>query len=257
MISLKKEKDLDHLRVAGQLVADVLILMEELVCPGVDTLTLDRKAEEMIRDAGGEPAFKGYRVPGIPTAFPGTLCVSINEEIVHGIPSESRLLKEGDIVSIDVGTKVNGYFGDAARTFPVGEVADEWRKLLDVTRLSLESAIDAARDGNTVGDIGHAVEQIVAPYGFGIVRDYAGHGIGARLHEPPQIPNYGVPGSGITLKKGMTIAIEPMIMLGAEKVKTLSDRWTVVTADGSPAAHFEKSIAITEGEPEILTPWDA
>lgn len=256
MISIKNDKDISHLRKAGRIVADVLMLMKDIIRPGIDTLSLDRRAEELIRATGGIPAFKGYKVPGIPLPFPGTLCVSINSEIVHGIPSSARILKEGDIVSVDVGALLDGYYGDAAYTYPVGKVSSERAKLMDVTRESLQRAVSVAREGMTLGDIGHAVESFAVPGGYGIVRDYAGHGIGKNLHEPPQVPNFGVPGRGITLKKGMALAIEPMIMAGSEAVRTLKDKWTVVTVDGSDAAHFEKTIVVTDGEPEVVTPWD-
>jgi len=256
MISIKNDKDISHLRRAGRVVADVLMLMKDIVRPGVDTLTLDRRAEDYIASSGGVPAFKGYRIPGIPKAFPGTLCVSINNEIVHGIPSSDRILQEGDIVSVDVGVLLEGYYGDAAYTFPVGKVEPERTALMEVTRECLQRAVVAARNGSTLGDIGHAVESYAVPRGYGIVRNYAGHGIGKNLHEPPQIPNFGTPGSGITLKCGMALAIEPMIMSGSEAVRTLKDKWTVVTADGSDAAHFEKTIIVTEDGPEVVTPWE-
>ncbi len=256
MISLKTGKDVSSMKAAGKIVVDVIEYMKELVTPGVDTLTLDEKARELIAGAKAKPAFLGYKVPGVPRPFPGALCVSVNEEIVHGIPSREKILEEGDIVSIDVGVLFQGYYGDAAYTYGVGQISDERRRLLEVTRESLERAISAAMPGNTIGDIGHAVESFATSKGYGLVRDYAGHGIGRRLHEPPQVPNYGQPGQGITLKTGMTIAIEPMIMSGGEEVETLSDLWTVVTSDRSDAAHFEKSILVTEEEPEILTPWE-
>ncbi len=255
MISLKNETDLVHLRKAGKIVADVLMMIGDIVRPGLDTLTLDERAEEYILSSGGKPAFKGYRVPGIPRPFPGTLCVSVNEEIVHGIPARERRLEEGDIVSVDVGVCIEGYYGDAAYTYPVGDISPERADLVDVTRESLQRAIQAARQGATLGDIGFSVESYVIPRGYGIVRDYAGHGIGRNLHEPPQVPNYGSPGRGVTLKSGMTLAIEPMIMSGSERVCTLEDKWTVVTADGSDAAHFEKTIVVTGGDPEVITPW--
>lgn len=256
MISLKTGKDVSAMRAAGKIVADVLEYMKELAEPGVDTLTLDERARELIEKSEAKPAFLGYKVPGVPRPFPGALCVSINEEVVHGIPNRKRLLQEGDIVSIDVGVLFGGYYGDAAYTYAVGHVGEERRRLLEVTRKSLDLAIDAAVSGNTIGDIGHAVESFAVPEGYGIVRNYAGHGIGRRLHEPPQVPNFGKPGQGITLKAGMTIAIEPMIMSGNEEVETLPDLWTVVTSDRSDAAHFEKTVLVTEDAPEILTPWE-
>ncbi len=255
MITLKKEKELLLMRKAGQIVADVLDALAEAIRPGVSTAAIDKVAEDIILKEGAIPAFKGYRVPGIPIAFPGTVCASVNEEVVHGIPDPDRILEEGDIISIDVGASYSGYFGDAACTYPVGEVSGLRRRLIDATRESLEKAVKAAMAGNTLGDIGHAVESFITAQGFGLVRDYAGHGIGAHLHEPPQVPNYGRRGRGITLKPGMTLAIEPMVMAGAEEVEVGPDRWVVKTADGSDAAHFEKTVLIRDGQPEILTPW--
>lgn len=255
MITLKKEKELLLMRKAGQIVADVLDALAEAIRPGVSTAAIDKVAEDIILKEGAIPAFKGYRVPGIPIAFPGTVCASVNEEVVHGIPDPDRILEEGDIISIDVGASYSGYFGDAACTYPVGEVSGLRRRLIDATRESLEKAVKAATAGNTLGDIGHAVESFITAQGFGLVRDYAGHGIGAHLHEPPQVPNYGRRGRGITLKPGMTLAIEPMVMAGAEEVEVGPDRWVVKTADGSDAAHFEKTVLIRDGQPEILTPW--
>ncbi len=255
MITLKREADLVYMRKAGKIVADVLDMIAAMIRPGISTGHIDDAAEELIRAGGATPAFKGYRVPGIPVPFPSAVCASINEEIVHGFPSKDRILKEGDILSIDVGTCYSGYYGDAAFTYPVGSVSPERKKLLAVTRESLEKAIEQARSGNTLGDIGYAVESWVAPHGYGLVRDYSGHGIGTHLHEPPQIPNYGRPGRGITLKPGMTLAIEPMVMAGGEDVEVGEDNWIVFTADRSDAAHFERTVLIRDGEPEILTPW--
>ena len=255
MITLKRESDLLHMRKAGKIVADVLDMIAAMVRPGISTGDIDEAAEKLIRSAGATPAFKGYRVPGIPSPFPSAVCASINEEIVHGFPSKERILAEGDILSIDVGTCYAGYYGDAAYTYPVGTVSSERKKLLEVTRESLGKAIESARAGNTLGDIGHAVESWVTPRGYGLVRDYSGHGIGTHLHEPPQIPNYGRPGRGITLKPGMTLAIEPMVMAGKEDVEVGEDQWIVITADRSDAAHFERTVLIRDGEPEILTPW--
>ncbi|MFA7621102.1 MAG: type I methionyl aminopeptidase [Aminobacteriaceae bacterium] len=255
MITLKTEREIQLMRKAGEIVADVLDMLSDIIRPGLSTEEIDSAAEGLIRRAGAVPAFKGYRVPGIRRPFPGAVCASINSEIVHGIPSRKRLLQEGDIISIDVGVCFSGYYGDAACTYPVGAVSPERESLLSVTRQSLEDGIKAARAGNTLGDVGHAVERCILPHGYGIVRDYSGHGIGKRLHEPPQIPNYGDPGRGITLMAGMTLAIEPMVMSGAEDVFTGSDQWVVKTVDGSDAAHFEKSILVQDGDPEILTPW--
>ena len=255
MITLKKEKDLQYMRKAGQIVADVLDLIAEIVRPGITTAYIDKAAEDLISREGATPAFKGYRVPGIPIAFPGAVCASINNEIDHGIPYQDRYLEEGDIISIDVGTCYGGYYGDAACTYPVGRISRERQRLIDVTLESLNRAIAEAKDGNTIGDIGHAVESYVIGNGFGLVRDYTGHGLGMHLHEPPQVPNFGHPGRGVTLKAGMTIAIEPMVMSGAEDTIVGSDRWVVLTADGSDAAHFERSVLITKDGAEVLTPW--
>lgn len=256
MITIKNEQEIESLRKAGKIVADVLHLVRDIIRPGLDTLTLDAEAEKLIIASGAHPAFKGYTVPGTPVPFPGTLCISINDEVVHGKPDRDRILEEGDVVSIDVGARFEGFYGDAACTFPVGAISSEREALLRVTRECLERALSVARDGATLGDIGHAVESWAVPRGYGVVREYAGHGIGRKLHEAPQIPNYGTPGKGITLKKGMSLAIEPMIMTGKEAVRTLKDGWTVVTADGSDAAHFEKTIVITGDGPEVITPWD-
>ena len=227
-----------------------------MVRPGVDTYTLDQAAEALVLKENARPAFKGYKVPWVSVPFPGTICASVNDEIVHGIPSRERVLQDGDIISIDTGVSYNGFFGDAACTFAVGKISEDRQRLLDITLESLHRGVNAVKAGATLGDIGHAIESIVIPSGFGLVRDYAGHGIGRRLHEAPQVPNYGTAGSGITLKAGMTFCIEPMVMSGSEEVKNLSDNWTVVTADGSDAAHFEHSILVTPDGAEILTPWE-
>ena len=257
MIKLKTPEELKLMRIAGRVTAEVLDIMREAVRPGISTGELDRLAEEHIRRNNGIPAFKNYRPMASMTPFPGTICASINEEVVHGIPQFSRILQEGDIISIDVGAYVNGWCGDAACTYPVGEISPERRRLLKVTEESLNRAISQAIPGNTLGDIGNAVESYLKPLGYGIVRDYTGHGIGSKMHEAPQIPNYGRAGQGMTLKAGMTIAIEPMIMSGREKVKTGSNGWTVSTVDRSDAAHFERSIAVLDDGPEILTKWQS
>jgi len=256
MITFKSDRDLEKMRHAGRIVADILRLMRDMVRPGVDTYTLDQAAEALVMKENARPAFKGYRVPWVSIPFPGTICASVNDEIVHGIPSKERVLQDGDIISIDTGVSYNGFFGDAACTFAVGKISEDRQRLLDITLESLHRGVNAVKAGATLGDIGHAIESIVIPSGFGLVRDYAGHGIGRRLHEAPQVPNYGTAGSGITLKAGMTFCIEPMVMSGSEEVKNLSDNWTVVTADGSDAAHFEHSILVTPDGAEILTPWE-
>jgi len=256
MITFKSDRDLEKMRHAGRIVADILRLMKDMVRPGVDTYTLDLAAEALVMKENARPAFKGYRVPWVSTPFPGTICASVNDEIVHGIPSKERVLQDGDIISIDTGVSYSGFFGDAACTFAVGEISEDRQRLLDITLESLHRGVNAVRAGATLGDIGHAIESLVIPSGFGLVRDYAGHGIGRRLHEAPQVPNYGRPGNGITLKAGMTFCVEPMVMSGSEEVKNLSDNWTVVTADGSDAAHFEHSLLVTADGVEILTPWE-
>lgn len=256
MITFKSDRDLEKMRHAGRIVADILKLMRDMVRPGIDTLTLDEAAENLTIKEGAKPAFKGFKVPWVPVPFPGTICASINNEIVHGIPSRTRILEEGDIISIDTGASIDGYFGDAACTFAVGKISDDRQRLLDITLKSLHSGIAAVKPGATIGDIGHAVESVVIPAGFGLVRDYAGHGIGRKLHEAPQVPNYGDPGSGVTLRAGMTFCVEPMVMSGSEEVKSLLDQWTVVTADGGDAAHFEHSLLVTDNGVEILTPWE-
>ena len=256
MITLKKPAEIDRMKRAGMVVADILKKMREMIAPGVDTLSLDRAAEELIAKANAKASFKGYRVPGIAAAFPGSICVSINDEVVHGIPSANRLLAEGDIVSIDVGAIVEGYHGDAACTYPVGAVGESRAALLETTYRALCIGIEQVRPGRTIGDIGHAVEEWVLARKCGLVRDYAGHGIGRKLHEAPQVPNHGRAGTGMTMKSGMTFCVEPMVMNGAEQVRSLKDGWTVVTADGSDAAHFEHTLHVTDDGVEILTPWE-
>jgi len=246
MIELKNANRLDRMRIAGRIVGETLALMRELARPGITTLELDRKAEEYIRAQGAIPAFKGYN------GFPATLCTSVNEQVVHGIPC-LRYLESGDIISIDCGAVIDGYFGDAALTLPIGEVGEDLQKLLRVTEESLLLGIEQARLGNRLYDISHAVQGHVETNGFSVVRDYVGHGIGRAMHEDPQIPNFGKPGRGPRLEIGMALAIEPMVNMGTYEVQTLKDHWTVVTKDCRPSAHFEHTIAITENGPEILT----
>ena len=235
------------MRRSGRIVRQVLDMLREMVAPGVTTMDLERAADKMIRNLGAKPAFKGYY------DYPCVLCTSINQEIVHGIPNERRVLKSGDIVSIDCGTVLDGYYGDAAITVPVGQLAPEVTKLLEVTEASLYRAIAAARVANTVGDVGAAVQQLVEENGFSVVREFVGHGIGTRLHEDPQVPNYGVPGHGPKLREGMVLAIEPMVNAGKPGVVLLDDKWTAVSEDGSCSAHFEHCVAITSNGPDILT----
>ena len=235
------------MREAGQVLVAAVRLCREMAKPGVSTLEIDQEVETVIRKAGARPAFKGYR------GFPATVCASINDEVVHGIPAAHRRLKEGDIVGLDLGAIVDGYYADAAITLPVGEVTPEVQRLLDVTRESLELAIARTRPGNRLGDISDAVQRHVEAAGFGVVRAFVGHGIGRELHEDPQIPNFGEPGKGPLLRPGMVLAIEPMVTMGSWEVKILDDGWTAVTRDGSLAAHFEHTIAVTEHGPEVLT----
>lgn len=251
MIVRKSKADIEKMRLAGQIVADVHRELRDVLKPGMNTLELDRLAEARIRKAGAIPTFKGY--PGHTTPFPASLCISINEEVVHGIPSANRILHEGDIISIDCGATLDGYVGDSACTLIVGSATDEVRLLVERTRESLYKGIAASMPDNRVGDIGHAVESHVRPFGYGVVEDYCGHGVGRRLHEEPQVPNYGIPGTGKRLKAGWCIAIEPMVNLGTHETIELDDKWTVITADRKPSAHWEHSIAITEAGPLILT----
>lgn len=238
------------MRLAGQVVADVHKELFDTVRAGMTTRQLDEMAEKRIRAAGASPTFKGYRVGR--EVFPASLCISINHEIVHGIPSD-RVIEEGDVVSVDCGATLNGYIGDSAITIVVGSHPEEVDLLLERTRTSLYKAIGVSIEGNRIGDIGDAVETYIRPFGYGIVEDFCGHGVGRRLHEEPQVPNYGVPRTGRRLKNGMTIAIEPMVNLGTHETVMLEDGWTVITADGSVSAHWEHSIAITEEGPLILT----
>jgi methionyl aminopeptidase len=235
------------MREAGRIVCEVLDVLERAVAPGISTAELDRLAYDETVKRKAKPAFKGY------LGFPCSLCASVNDEVVHGIPKKTRVLKEGDLMKLDFGVSFRGWFGDSARTVPVGKVSDDARAVLDVTREALAQGIVAARAGARVGDIGHAVQAWVEGHGCSVVRDLTGHGIGRKLHEAPRVPNYGEPGTGLLLKPGMTIAIEPMVNAGTHKVVELDDEWTIVTFDHKLSAHFEHTIAVTEGEPEILT----
>lgn len=236
------------MRRSGHIVRKVLDYLREIVAPGVTTMDLERAAERKIREFGAKPAFKGYY------DYPCVLCTSVNEEIVHGIPSERRVLKSGDIVSIDCGVVLDGYYGDAAVTVPVGdEIKPEVKKLLEVTEASLYKGIEQARVGNAVGDVGAAVQEYVEAHGFSVVREFVGHGIGTRLHEEPQVPNFGSRGHGARLREGMVLAIEPMVNFGKAGTRVLEDKWTAVTEDGSCSAHFEHCVAVTKDGPMILT----
>ena len=236
-----------RIRESAQIVGRCLEMLAPEVRPGVSTKELDRLAEEFIRAQGGEPAFKGYR------GFPASICASVNEEVVHGIPSSKRVLKEGDVISLDIGVRKSGFYGDAARTFPVGTISEAARRLLEATERSLQAGIAEAKPEGRVSDISAAIEREVKRSGFSVVRALVGHGVGRELHEEPQVPNYGRPGEGPRLRAGMVLAIEPMVNLGAADVVTLSDQWTVVTADRQLSAHFEHTVAIGEDGPEILS----
>ncbi len=249
MLQLRTQRELDGLRASADLVARTLGEVARFVEPGISTFELDREAERFVRSHDAEPAFKGYRIPG-PAPFPSTLCVSVNDEIVHGIPGGYRL-REGDLVSVDCGVRLNGYYGDSAFTFALGSISSTCRALCNVTYRALLSGISQAVAGNRVGDISHAVERYCN--GYGVVRDLVGHGIGRKLHEPPQIPNFGRPGRGALLRRGATLCIEPMINLGTPSISVDSDGWTVRTADGTPSAHYEHMVAVDRGAPEILT----
>jgi methionyl aminopeptidase len=250
-VSAKSAREIELMRESGRIVAETLALVGSRVKPGVTTLELDTIAEEYIRSCGGVPAFKGYGHDKR-NLFPGTLCISIDDVVVHGIPDGDRIA-EGQVVSVDVGVKKNGYYGDGARTFPVGKVSEEKKRLLAVTEESLATGISQARAGNHLHDVSAAIQAVVERNGFSVVRDLVGHGIGKNLHEEPSVPNFGVPGTGLILREGMTIAIEPMVNAGRYDVKLDNDGWTVRTADGRPSAHFEHTIAVTAGEAVILT----
>ena len=245
-ITVKSAREMESMRKAGAIVGATLSLLRKSVRPGIRTRDLDAIATKEIKRLGGKPAFKGYR------GFPATICASVNEEIVHGIPGD-RTLKEGDLIKMDVGAVIEGFIGDAAITVGVGSITEEAEDLIEATRESLWEGIKAVRDGGRVGDIGQAVQQYAEAKGYGVVREYVGHGIGRFLHEDPQIPNYGPGGRGAVLKKGMTIAIEPMLNMGDWRTRVLDDNWTVVTADGKLSAHYEHTVAITEDGVEVLT----
>lgn len=255
-VILKTERDVAGIRRAAAVVEQALAAAAALVRPGVPTEQLDAAAEAVILDAGGRPAFKGYQMGGEGEPFPGSLCISVNDVVVHGIPGPEPL-REGDIVSVDCGVELDGYFGDFAYTFAVGAVAPEAQALLDATRESLFAGIRAALGGNRVGDISHAVQRYCESRGYGVVRDLVGHGVGKALHEPPNVPNAGRRGFGAKLKPGMTICIEPMINGGTGEVVMDDDGWTVRTADGAPSAHFEHMVLVRKGTPEILSSWEA
>ncbi|NOY99614.1 MAG: type I methionyl aminopeptidase [Chloroflexi bacterium] len=249
-VHIKSPAELDAMREAGRINAMALEAVKELLQPGVTTADLDAAAEEVLRKHNAVSPFKGY--PG-PYPYPATITVSINDELVHGIPSKKRKLKAGDIVSVDCGTLFEGFVGDSAFSAGVGKISPKARKLLEVTEGALWAGIDKMQAGKRTGDVSAAIQQYVESHGYHVTREYTGHGVGRQMHEGPQVPNYGTPGRGLLLRPGMTIALEPMVLIGTPKTRVLADRWTVVSADGSLTAHFEHSVAVTEGEPLILT----
>ncbi len=246
MIHIRSTREIDLLRASARIVAEALKMIESRVAPGVSTEDLDKEIEEFIRSKNARPAFKGFN------GFPASSCISIDDQVVHGIPGK-RVLKEGEIISIDIGVELNGYYGDAAKTFPVGLIDEEKQRLLKVTEESLYIGIEAAKEGNRLSDIGHAIQAHVENAGYTVVRDLVGHGIGTEMWEEPQIPNYGEPNQGPRLKSGMVFAIEPMVNIGTYDVRTEADNWTIVTQDGKPSAHFEHDIVINDGKAEILS----
>lgn len=252
-IIIKTSEEIEIIREGGKRLATVLNKVKDIIKPGISTLDLDQYALKFIREMGDEPAFLNYRPEGVKTAYPASLCVSVNNEVVHGIPSKDRILQEGDIVSIDLGLKHRNLFTDMAMTVGVGEISNSSKKLLETTEKALRIGIDVARVGNKIGDIGYAIESFVRPHKYGIVEILAGHGVGKAIHEDPYIPNFGKKGTGEKLVKGMIIAIEPMINNGTKNVTLEKDNWTFKTADGKRSAHFEHTILITDGNPEILT----
>lgn len=250
MIYLKTREEIELIRESALMVSKTLAIIAKEVKPGIQPIYLDKLAEEFILDNGGMPGFKGYGSKKNP--FPATLCISINEEVVHGVPTK-KPLREGDIISVDCGVKKNGFYGDHAYTFAVGEITPEIQKLITVTKESLYLGIEQMISGNRIGDISFAIQQHAEKNGFGVVRELVGHGLGKNLHEKPEVPNYGKRGDGPKIKEGMVLAIEPMINLGSKNIKQLNDGWTIITSDGKPSAHFEHNVAIVDGKPEILS----
>lgn len=249
MIRIKKKDEIKRMIIASEILSEAFDAIKKTVAPGISTKTLEKVAEEVVLSKGAKLTFKGYR------GYPAGICVSINDEVVHGIPSDKRILKEGDIVSIDIGVTYKGYISDAAITLAVGEVSVRAQRLMDVTREALFKGIEAARVGNTVGDISYAIQSFVESHGYSVVRKFVGHGVGRSLHEDPQVPNYGDRGSGVKLREGMTLAIEPMVNEGTFDIVIMDDGWTAKTADGSLSAHFEHTVLIKRSGPEILTRW--
>jgi methionyl aminopeptidase len=249
-VTIKRAADIETMRAAGRILADILVVLHAEVRPGVTTGDLDEIAARMMRDAGAISSFKGY---GGNPPFPGVICASLNDEVVHGIPSPRRQLADGDMVSIDIGCIVDGWHADCARTWTVGQPAPEVSQLIEATRRGMEAGIAAAAPGNHLGDIGHAIESVAHAFGYGIVRPFVGHGIGQAMHEEPQVPNYGRPGAGMLIEAGMCFAIEPMFNLGGDEVYVENDGWTVRTSDGARSAHFENTVAVTPNGPDVLT----
>ncbi|MDD6920148.1 MAG: type I methionyl aminopeptidase [Eubacteriales bacterium] len=247
MIIIKSEKEIEIMRTAAKVTAEVLVELENFIKPGMSTADIDKFVEDYIVGKGMYPTFKNLY------GFPASACISVNEEIVHGIPSKDRILVEGDIVSVDVGSTYEGYVSDAARTYPVGKISKEAQKLIDVAKSSFFAGLEFCREGYRLSDVSHAIQVEVESNGFGVIRDYTGHGVGRNLHEDPKIPNYGKPGKGPRLQRGMTLAIEPMITQGSYETEVLLNDWTVVTLDGKLSAHYENTVLITDGEPELLT----
>ena len=254
MVTIKSKKEIEYMREACKITGLVHEKLAEIIKPGITTAYLDHFAEETIKNLGGIPAQKGYPsgVKGVP-AFPSTLCISINDEVIHGIPSKNTIIKNGDVVSIDLVVNKDGFNGDAARTYVVGNGTKQAYNLVDITKQAFFEGIKYAKKGNRIGDISHAIGEFVQKSGYSVVKEFQGHGIGRQMHEDPGIPNYGKPGKGIRLEPGMTLAVEPMVIVGRPNILELDDGWTIVTEDGSLAAHYENTILITENEPEILT----
>ena len=250
MFIIKNDEQIALMKIAGRITAEALIVAKEMIRPGISTKEIDTKIRRYIEKCGATPSFLGYG------GFPGSACISLNSQVIHGIPSDRVILSEGDIVKVDVGARYRGYNGDSARTFPVGKVSDEALKLISVTEKSFYEALKVAKPGNRIGDLGFAVESFVISNGFSVVRDYVGHGVGKDLHEEPEIPNFGRAGRGVRLYPGMTLAVEPMVNAGVHDVRVLKDGWTVVTSDGKLSAHYENSILITDNDPIILTDVD-
>ncbi len=247
MIKIKSAREIDLMKMAGRIVALAHQEVAKIIKPGVSTYSIDQRIEQVICSHGAIPSFKGYG------GFPASACTSVNEQVVHGIPSKNVVLKEGDIISIDIGAMYKGYHGDSAWTYAVGEVSEEKEKLMNITKKALFLGLEKAVAGNRLSDISHAIQTYAESYGFGVVREFVGHGVGKQLHEDPQIPNFGLPGRGVKLREGMTLAIEPMINAGTPRVRVLEDNWTAVTLDGKPSAHFEHTILVTKDKPIILT----